>query len=115
MHLKNFSMVQTSYSWKLASAYNLFNVLIVTPDDQEEVALTIASKKKKISKKIFIEFGVGLGLSRKQFEGVFKRFLELKPGSKDLIEFSFLSEDMQDVYVNILEQRYQVLFNEKKL
>lgn len=113
MHLKNFSMVQTSYGWKLAPAYDLLNVSIVNPDDQEELALTIAGKKKKISKKIFIEFAIGLGLSKKQFEGVFKRFLELKPGARDLIQSSFLSEDIQDAYVNILEQRYQVLFNEK--
>ncbi|TDN78738.1 serine/threonine-protein kinase HipA, partial [Salegentibacter sp. 24] len=83
MHLKNFSMIQTSYGWALSPAYDLLNVSIVNLEDKEELALTIAGKKKKITRKLLFEFGVGLGLSKKQIEGAFKRscFVRLLPSS----------------------------------
>lgn len=112
MHLKNFSMVKTSYGWALAPAYDLLNVTIVNPEDKEELALTIAGKKKKITNKLLFEFGIGLGLTNKQIEAVFKRFHELKTDAITLIGSSFLSEDIQKAYVSILEQRYEILMNE---
>ncbi|TXD84933.1 HipA domain-containing protein [Subsaximicrobium wynnwilliamsii] len=110
MHLKNFSMIKTSYGWALSPAYDLLNVAIVNPLDKEELALTIAGKKKKITKKILFDFGVGLGLSKKQIEGVFKRFKELQEVAIDLIKISFLSESMQRNYIELIENRYH-LFN----
>jgi len=112
MHLKNFSLIKTSYGWALSPAYDLLNVSIVNPDDQEELALTIAGKKKKISGSLLYEFGIGLGLSKKQIEGALKRFCELKSDAIALIELSFLSPDMQIAYANLLEQRYDVLKKE---
>ena len=109
MHLKNFSMVQTSYGWALAPAYDMLNVSIVNPEDKEEVALTISGKKKKITSKLLLEFGVDLGLSKKQIEGAFKRFQDLKDDAFELIKTSFLSEAMQEAYANLLERRYVVL------
>lgn len=109
MHLKNFSMLKTSYGWALSPAYDLLNVAIVNPEDTEELALTIAGKRKKISRKILFDFGVGLGLSKKQIEGVFKRFMGLQEDAIDLIKMSFLSKVMKSKYIDILEQRYKVL------
>jgi len=112
MHLKNFSLIKTSYGWALSPAYDLLNVSIVNPDDKEELALTIAGKKKKISGSLLYEFGIGLGLSKKQINGTFKRFLLMKEEASTLIKKSFLSEEMKNAYVNILEQRYDVLKKE---
>jgi serine/threonine-protein kinase HipA len=109
MHLKNFSMLKTSYGWALSPAYDLLNVAIVNPEDTEELALTIAGKRKKITKKTFIEFGVGLGLSKKQIESVFRRFQELQEDAIVLIKMSFLSEDMQSNYIELLECRSHIL------
>lgn len=109
MHLKNFSMLKTSYGWALSPAYDLLNVAIVNPEDTEELALTIAGKRKKISRKILFDFGIRLGLSKKQIEGVFKRFMGLQEDVIDLIKISFLSEEMQRNYIEILKNRYQAL------
>lgn len=109
MHLKNFSMLKTSYGWALAPAYDLLNVAIVNPEDTEELALTIAGKRKKITKKTFVEFGVGLGLSKKQIESVFRRFKKLHEDAIKLINMSFLSEDMQSNYIELLECRSYIL------
>lgn len=109
MHLKNFSMLKTSYGWALSPAYDLLNVAIVNPEDTEELALTIAGKRKKITKKTLIEFGVGLGLSKKQIESVFRRFKVFHEDAVKLINMSFLSEEMQSNYIELLENRYNVL------
>lgn len=109
MHLKNFSLLKTPYGWTIAPAYDLLNASIINPDDQEELALPIAGKKKKITKKIIYDFGLGLGLSKKQIEGVFKRFQKSKAEAIALLKKSFLSEEMQLAYLEIFEKRYEIL------
>ena len=106
MHLKNFSMIKTNYGWSLSPAYDLLNVAIVNPDDKEELALTIAGKKKKITKENLIDFGSTLSLSNKQISSVFKRFQKNKKQSLLMIENSFLSEEMKIRYIDLLLMRY---------
>ena len=108
MHLKNFSMIKTSYGWALSPAYDLLNVKIVNPEDTEELALTLAGKKKKIILQNFIDFGINLGLSKKQIDSVLKRFKELKIDALNLIETSFLSEEMQIRYRETLLNRFEL-------
>ncbi len=110
MHLKNFSMIKTNYGWSLSPAYDLLNVAIVNPDDKEELALTIAGKKKKITKEILIDFGKGLSLSLKQISGVFKRLLEHHSKIIEFIDNSFLSDDMKESYINLLKERFEIIY-----
>ncbi|MGO3181852.1 MAG: HipA domain-containing protein [Aequorivita sp.] len=109
MHLKNFSMLKTSYGWALSPAYDLLNVAIVNPQDTEELALTIAGKRKKITKKILTEFGIDLGLSKKQVNSVYKRFTDLQGEAVALTKTSFLSDYMQNDYIELLENKYLIL------
>lgn len=109
MHLKNFSMLKTSYGWALSPAYDLLNIAIVNPQDTDELALTIAGKRKKINKKILTDFGMDLGLSKKQINSVYKRFTDLQGEAVALTKTSFLSDNMQDNYNELLKNRYQVL------
>jgi len=113
MHLKNFSMIKTSYGWALSPAYDLLNVKIVNPEDTEELALTIAGKKKKLTLQNFLDFGIGLGLSKKQINSVLNRFIDLKKDALRLIEASFLSGEMQSNYKEILEYRFGKLNDSK--
>ena len=112
MHLKNFSLIKADYGWTLSPAYDLLNVSIINPDDEEELALTLAGKKKKITRKLLIDFGLDLGLTQKQINGVFKRFNKSKNKAIVLIRNSFLSEEMQKAYINMLENRYKILLRE---
>jgi len=105
MHLKNFSMLKTSFGWALAPAYDLLNVVIVNPQDSDELALTISGKKSKLTKQIFVDFGLGLGLSKKQIKSVFKRFLDVEKEVLALIQNSFLSEEMKMNYMGIFKDR----------
>jgi serine/threonine-protein kinase HipA len=106
MHLKNFSMISTPSGWILAPAYDLLNVAIVNPDDKEELALTLESKKNNLKLEDFVKFGTRLELNEKQIKGVFKRFLKNKHQAINWIGKSFLSEKMKTNYLELLETRY---------
>jgi serine/threonine-protein kinase HipA len=109
MHLKNFSLIKRKELWVLSPAYDLLNVSIVNPDDDEELALTLEGKKKKLKKEHFERLGENLELNRKQINGVFKRFFRNKKLAIDWIRSSFLSEEYQEKYIKLLEERYSIL------
>ena len=109
MHLKNFSMIESTSGWVLAPAYDLLNVAIIFPEDTEELALTIEGKKKKFNIEHFERFGKKLALTDKQIKGVFNRMIKNKPSAIEWIKKSFLSDDMKKSYINLLETRYEQL------
>jgi serine/threonine-protein kinase HipA len=109
MHLKNFSMINKGTKWTLAPAYDLLNVNLANPIDNEELALPIEGKKKRLRKDHFERFGKGLDLNNKQIEGVFKRFIKNKALAFEWIDNSFLSKGFKERYKEILEKRYLIL------
>jgi serine/threonine-protein kinase HipA len=110
MHLKNFSLINNGESWGLAPAYDLLNVSIVNPGDNEELALNLNGKKRKLKKEDFEQLGEAIGLNTKQIHGVYKRFSNNKQLALDWIQNSFLSAGYQEKYIELLEQRYSVFF-----
>lgn len=113
MHLKNFSMIYSYDTWTLAPAYDLLNVAIVNPDDTEELALTLEGKKKKLKWEHFERLGIGLGLNKKQLNGIAKRFQKNKPIAIKWIDHSFLSKEHKEKYKKVLEERYSILFHDE--
>jgi serine/threonine-protein kinase HipA len=109
MHLKNFSMIESASGWVLAPAYDLLNVTIVNPEDDEELALTLVGKKKKLKREHFVQLATGLGLTEKQIYSVFKRMVKNKSGALAWIDQSFLSDDMKMAYKKVLEEKYAQL------
>jgi serine/threonine-protein kinase HipA len=107
MHLKNFSMIESSSGWVLAPAYDLLNVAIVNPEDEEELALTLVGKKKKLKKEHFEQLAEGLGLTTKQTKRTFDRMIKNLPSAIDLIDRSFLSSDKKTEYITLMNSRYQ--------
>ena len=112
MHLKNFSMIESASGWVLSPAYDLLNVTILNPEDDEELALTIEGKKKKIRREYFERLGEGLGLTPKQLSVVFNRFHKNKAKAIQWINNSFLTTDMKEAYARLLEDRYARIFVE---
>ena len=110
MHLKNFSMIESASGWILSPAYDLLNVTIINPEDDEELALTMEGKKKKIKHEHFQGLGEGLGLTPKQLSGVFNRFHKNKAKAIQWINNSFLTADMKEAYARLLEDRYARIF-----
>lgn len=106
MHLKNFSMIKTPNGWGLSPAYDLLNVRILNPEDNEEMALSIEGKRRKLTKTHFVGLAIGLGLNQKQIDGVFDRFNASKAEAFDLIKKSFLSYEMQIFYKEVIASRF---------
>lgn len=109
MHLKNFSMIKQEDEWKLSPAYDLLNVAIINPEDDEEFALTLEGKKKKLDRDNFLKLGKGLGLNDRQMQGVFRRTGKNRVKALELIKKSFLSTEAQKEYEKVMMERYDVL------
>lgn len=109
MHLKNFSMIESPSGWVLAPAYDLLNVVIVLPEDKEELALTLVGKKKKLKREHFEQLGEDLELTGKQIKGAFRRMIKYKTSAFRWIDRSFLSDDMKTAYNEVLDSRYKQL------
>lgn len=111
MHLKNFSMIENARGWTLAPAYDLLNVAIVLPEDEEELALTLSGKKKKLKREHFEQFAKELGLSTKQIKGVFNRFEAKWNEIFELIDTSFLSNASKNKYKELMDNRFKRIYH----
>ena len=109
MHLKNFSMIEGASGWVISPCYDLLNVAIVFPEDSEELALTLAGKKKHLKREHFELLGKGLRMTPAQIKGTFKRMVRYKSKAYEWIDQSFLSRDMKNAYKSILHKRYSQL------
>lgn len=109
MHLKNFSMINLEDDWVLAPAYDLLNVSIINPKDDEELALTLDGKKKKLKPEHFLKFGTGLGLSDRQIRNIYKGFSLKKKEAFKWLDRSFLSPGYIEAYKALMDSRYNVM------
>ena len=99
MHLKNFSLIsRTPGQYVLSQAYDLVNVHLVFPEDNEELALTLDGRKKRINKQNFLRAMVSSGLSEKVTENIFHKFAKVAPKWYDFIDLSFLPDDLKEKY-----------------
>ncbi len=107
MHLKNFSLIQQpGLGMVLSAAYDLLSTAIVNPKDDEDLALTLNGKKKKIKRADFIAAFKTMNLDDKQQENIFSKMLKYKPSWIEQIQNSFLSEEFKMAYTSLLEDRF---------
>lgn len=107
MHLKNFSLIYQPETGPVFSpAYDLVTTTLVNPADNEDLALTLNGKKKKINRNDFIAAFTLLGLDLKQQDNIFKKMERAKPKWFEFIEISFLSEEMKSEYRNLINKRF---------
>lgn len=105
MHLKNFSMILSDFGWTLSHAYDLLNVKIILPKDQDDTALKLGGKKKNFNKGYFDRLGEVLELNDKQIEVVYKKLKTWLFDATVLIEKSFLEEKAKKAYISLIEKR----------
>lgn len=105
MHLKNFSLILNNEEWTLSPAYDLLNVNLHLPEDNEETALTINGKKRKLTKSDFINLGLKFQLTEKQIVNTFNRFIRAEKKMKQEVKRSFLSPENQEKYIELFENR----------
>ena len=90
MHLKNFSLFKPTANYMLTPAYDLLSTSIVDPKDDEELALTLNGKKKKIKREDFEKAMRDSGLDEKTIANVFTKFSKALPKWTEVINESFL-------------------------
>jgi len=106
MHLKNFSLIDTpELGYVLSPAYDMIASRLVVEGDEEELALTLNGKKKKIKKKDFLEAMNRFNLDAKAIENIFNKFLNSVKAWHDFLDISFLPDDIKMAYHDLIKER----------
>ena len=110
MHLKNFSLYNPMHGgYTLTPAYDMLATTLVMPEDPEELALTLNGKKRKLRKADFIKSITASGVDEKVIDNMARRFGRVLPKWFELIDRSFLPEDLCRAYKNLILRRMIML------
>lgn len=113
MHLKNFSLYAPKGKWGLTPAYDLLNVTLVNPKDDEELALTLNARKKRIKKADFVKAMETSGIAPKVFENMVSKYHKLLPKFNEVIDISFLDDEDKEMYKQSIAARLKRLIAER--
>ncbi len=108
MHLKNFSLIETSpgsEEYILSPAYDLLPVNVIMPEDKEQFALSINNKKTDISGKDFYVFANTCGISEKAAENMINKVLSKKKSFISMCNDSFLPKSMKESLIELINTR----------
>lgn len=110
MHLKNFSVLHTDQGVNLSPAYDLLNVNLVNPQDDEELALTLNGKKKKIRLSDFDLLARSMNIPETAVRNTYNKFTTSNKQVEEMIKLSFLNSESKELYLEIWNKK-QGLFN----
>lgn len=105
MHLKNFSLYRPADYYKLTPAYDLLNVSIVNPKDDEEMALPLFGRKTKLRLDDFLKAAKTMGLEDVVVLRLIASLQKALPKWQTLIHNSFLEKEMKDRYEELVISR----------
>lgn len=110
MHLKNFSLITKNGKTTLAPIYDFLNSTIAVKNPEEEIALTLKGKKSNLKATDFIDYygKERLQLNEKTIASILEQMKKAAPEWKQLLEISFLNDDMKEKYLELLESRLRM-------
>ncbi|MBC6399727.1 MAG: HipA domain-containing protein [Ekhidna sp.] len=112
MHLKNFSLIKNDHvHYELAPAYDLVASALVVEGDEEELALTLCGKKKRLKKSDFFTAMTSSGMPRKTAENILNKYAGLQNKWLDFVNQSFLSKEMKEQYCRLIASKHHQLFS----
>lgn len=119
MHLKNFSLYkgtgETTFGgaeqsqYTFSPAYDLLSTKLVIPEDNEELALTLNGKKRKLKRADFDNLLKSFKVEEKAIENVYEKFRKVLPKWYNFIDISFLPEQMKEKYKQLIQNRSAIL------
>jgi len=110
MHLKNFSLIyQPANGPVLSAAYDLLSTVLVNPADDEDLALTLNGKKKKLNRNDFEVAFRTMRLDAKQQGNVFSKMEKAKSRWIEFIRLSFVSPELREKYIQLINDRFERL------
>jgi len=111
MHLKNFSLLKNNYGhYELAPAYDLVASALVVEGDDEELALTLCGKKKRLKKSDFFSAMTTSGIPDKAAENILNKYSKLSNRWLAFVNQSFLSKEMMEQYSQLITKKRDQLF-----
>lgn len=103
MHLKNFSLIdRPNTGYVLAPAYDMVATSLVVEGDDEDLALTLNGKKRRIRRKDFLEAFSRFNMDQKSIENIFGRFEKSLSHWESFIDRSFLPGEMKKEYKELI-------------
>lgn len=112
MHLKNFSLIETtegSQEYVLSPAYDLLPVNANLPEDKEQFALTMNGKKMHILKGDFLKFASTCDIPRKTAIKLIQNLISYTPKWLKMCDDSILPDDLKERLRQIIIERTEVL------
>ncbi|MFV8357683.1 HipA domain-containing protein [Flavobacterium sp. XS1P32] len=107
MHLKNFSLIIKNGKTALAPIYDFLNSTITIKNPAAEIALTLKGKKSNLKAVDFVDYygKERLQLNEKTIASILEQMKKATPEWKELLEISFLSDDMKEKYLELLKYK----------
>lgn len=105
MHLKNFSLYRPANDYRLTPAYDLLNVAIVNPTDDEELALPLSGRKSRLGLDDFMNAAKTMGMEDVVVLRLVASLQKALPQWQTLIHDSFLEKEMKERYEELVISR----------
>ena len=115
MHCKNFSLLDEGKGYLLSPAYDLLAVLLADPNDVDELAMPLftGGSKTGFTKESFVQAFVASGVQEVTADKLINKMVGHKDSWIDIIDYSFLPEDLRSKYKELIQNRLQILAEEK--
>jgi serine/threonine-protein kinase HipA len=111
MHLKNFSLYDSpGMGYILSPAYDMVASSLAVEGDEEDLALTLNGKKKKLRRKDFLEAIKRFDINARAIENLFSKFMKAEEQWHEFIDISFLPNDMRDSFHDLIKKRVSRLY-----
>jgi serine/threonine-protein kinase HipA len=110
MHLKNFSLLEKpGLGYTLCPAYDLLATALVNKADNEELALTLNGKKRKLKYEDFLAAFVTSGLTKKVLDNTLENFYTCKKPMLQAIDKSFMTDELKRDFKLLIHSRFETL------
>ena len=112
MHLKNFSLIETSQGseeYILSAAYDMLSTNVVIPEDTEQLALTTNGKKHNLHRKDFLILAETIGVAPKSAEKIIDKIVKMTPEYIAMCKASYMPDNMKASLEKLITERMEVL------
>ena len=112
MHLKNFSLIETSQGseeYILSAAYDMLSTNVVIPEDTEQLALTTNGKKHNLHRKDFLILAETIGVAPKSAEKIIDKIVKMTPEYIAMCKASYIPDNMKASLEKLITERMEVL------
>ncbi|MBK9097025.1 MAG: HipA domain-containing protein [bacterium] len=111
-HLKNFSLITKDNKVTFTPFYDLINTTLSLANPAEEIALPLKGKKNNLNRNVLVEYWgkERLGLNNQIIDQALNSITEKFERWAELINKSFMSKEMKEKYIALLDERRKVIW-----